>query len=227
MLRTVFLSCILIITIGADAQDIKTLIGKVRQKIEKVNDYEALGKMKTNVAFLKVPVADVNVYFKRPNLLKLKSAKGVSFIPKGAVSFNINNLLAEDFTVIDAGTDMIGNIPVRVAKLLPNDENNEVVLSTIYIDPVSYVLLKSMTTTKENGTYELQMSYGKYIDYGLPDKIVFSFNTKDYKLPKGLTFDFEASGDNKTKSVKRNKGVAELLFSQYRINKGVADAVFR
>lgn len=31
------------------------------------------------------------------------------------------------------------------------------------------------------------MSYGAFGQYGLPDKVVFSFNTKDYKLPKGIT----------------------------------------
>ena len=35
------------------------------------------------------------------------------------------------------------------------------------------------------------MSYGKYINYGLPDKVVFSFNTKDYKLPKGISLEFD------------------------------------
>jgi outer membrane lipoprotein-sorting protein len=227
MSRAFFLFFLLVFSKNILAQDIKGLIAKVRQKIEQVNDYEATGKMKTNVAFLKVPVADVNVYFKKPNKLKLKSTKGVSFIPKGAVSFNINNLLNDDFSIIDAGTDKIGNTPVRVAKLLPNDDNSDVVLSTIYIDPVNHLLLKSKTTTKESGTYELLLSYGKYSDYGLPDKVVFSFNTKDYKLPKGITFDFETGNDNKTKTIKSNKGVAELLFSQYKINKGIAESVFK
>jgi hypothetical protein len=35
------------------------------------------------------------------------------------------------------------------------------------------------------------MTYGKYSSYGLPDKIIFTFNTKEYKLPKGITFDFD------------------------------------
>ena len=65
------------------AQEIESILQKARQKIEKVNDYEASGKMKTNVAFLKIPVANVKVYFKKPNKLKLKSEKGVSFVPKG------------------------------------------------------------------------------------------------------------------------------------------------
>jgi len=28
------------------------------------------------------------------------------------------------------------------------------------------------------------MNYGKYADYALPDKVLFTFNTKDYKLPR-------------------------------------------
>jgi hypothetical protein len=60
--------------------------------------------MKTNVTFLKVPVATVKVFFKKPNKLKVKSEKGLSFIPKGAVSINMNNLLSNgNYTVIDAG----------------------------------------------------------------------------------------------------------------------------
>jgi outer membrane lipoprotein-sorting protein len=57
----------------AIGQDINTLLNKAKAKIETVNDYEATATMKTNVAFLKVPVAKVKIYFKKPNKLKLKS----------------------------------------------------------------------------------------------------------------------------------------------------------
>lgn len=212
------------------AQDLNDILEKTRQKIDKVNDYEATGKMKTNVAFLKVPVANVRIFFKKPNKLKLKSEKGVSFIPKGAVSINLNNVLgSNDFTVIDAGTEKIGNTFVRVAKLLPNDDNSDIVLSTLYIDPVNYVVRKAKTTTRENGTYELEMTYSKYIEYGLPDKILFSFNTKDYKLPKGVTFDFDDGATQKkpVTDIKNRKGRAEISFSKYTINNGVPDTVFK
>jgi hypothetical protein len=226
--------CIKLITlflfysIASPAQDIETILEKASIKINQVNDYQASGRMKTNVAFLKVPVANITVYFKKPNKLKLKSEKGVSFIPKGAVSINMNSLLESDrFTIIDAGTEKINNVVVRVAKLLPLDDNSDVVLSTVYIDPSSFVIVKAKTTTKENGTYELVMTYGKYIAYGLPDRIVFSFNTKDYKLPKGVTFDFDdGSEKKKPEDLKNKKGKAEIDFKTYIINKGVPDNVF-
>ncbi len=212
------------------AQDIKLLLQNAKTKIEQVNDYEATGKMKTNVIFLKIPVANVAVYFKKPNKIRIKSEKGISFIPKGAVSINLNSVLNENnFTVIDAGSEKIGNDIVRIAKLLPNDDNNDIVLSTLYIDPVNNLIRKAKTTTKETGTYELEMTYGKYSNYGLPDKIIFSFNIKDYKLPKGVTFDFDDGTDQKNPvdKVKNKKGKAEIVFKNYIINKGVAESAFQ
>ena len=223
-------SCLTVSFYYASAQDINTLVQKAKIKIESVNNYEASGKMRTNVAFLKVPVATVKVYFKKPNRLKVKSEKGISFIPKGAVSINLNNIIGEGkFTVIDAGTDKISGTLVRVAKMLPLDDNNDVVLSTLYIDEVTALIKKAKTTTRDNGTYELEMTYGKYAAYSLPDKIIFSFNTKDYKLPKGITFDFDdGSAPAKSTDIKRNKkGRAEITFSNYLINKGVSDSIFQ
>ncbi len=231
--RSIALHCLVFLCstpIVLQAQDAAALVQKVKAKIEKVNDYEAAGKMKTNVTFLKIPVATVKIFFKKPNKLKIKNEKGISFVPKGAVSINLNNVVSGGkYTVLDAGADKINGTPVRVVKLLPEDDNAEVVLSTLYIDETSLVIRKAKTTTRENGSYELGMTYGKYIDYGLPDKILFSFNTKDYKLPKGVTFDFddgEAAKKPEDKT-KNKKGKAEIFISSYVINKGIADTVFQ
>ena len=211
-------------------ENVNALIQKVNAKIEKVNDYTAEGKMKTKVVFLKVPVSAVKIYFKKPNRLKIKNEKGISFVPKGAVSINISNIVnGEKYTALDAGMDKIGITAVRVVKLLPVDDNADIVLSTIYIDEANLLIKKAKTTTRENGSYELEMTYGKYSAYGLPDKIIFTFNTKEYKLPKGITFDFddgEAAKSNIPRGLNKNKGQAEIIFDSYIINKGVSDAVF-
>ncbi len=84
-------------------------------------------------------------------------------------------------------------------------------------------------TTRSNGTYEMEMSYSKYANWGLPDKVVFSFNTKDYKLPKGLAFDYD-TGEKPTPAAstdKEQKGRLEITYSNYTVNKGIADAQFK
>ncbi|HOZ77876.1 MAG TPA: hypothetical protein PLY34_07755 [Ferruginibacter sp.] len=208
-------------------QDAAALIKKIQAKLDLVNNYEASGKMKTNVTFLKVPEADVKIYYKKPNLLKIKNEKGISFVPKGAVSINLSNIIGgNQYTVIDAGMDKVGTVSTRVIKLLPTDDNADVVLSTLYIDEAKLVVLKAKTTTRENGSYQLDMTYGKYAVYCLPDKLVFTFNTKDYKLPKGVTFDFDDGAASKP-AEKNKTGKAEISFSSYTVNKGVDDSVFK
>ncbi len=211
------------------AQTAEEIIGKVKAKLDKVNDYEATGKMKTNVIFIKAPIANVKVYYKKPNKLRVNNENGISFIPKGSVNINLNNIFINTtgFDMIDMGKEAGTNL--RIIKLLPKDENAEVVLSTVYIDETQSLIKKAKTTTKENGTYELEMTYGKYAGYGLADKVVFSFNTKDYKLPKGITFDYD-DGTRRQEApdkLKNKKGKVEISYSSYTINKGVPDSVFR
>ena len=210
------------------AQDAIGIVQKVKAKVEQVSNYEAAGTMKTNVPFLKVPVADVTVYFKSPDKYKIKNEKGISLIPKGAVSMNLNNLVAnKQFTAIPAGNEIINGITVIIIKLLPTDANAEVVLSTLYIDEARSLIIKAVTTTRENGTYELVMEYGKFAKYALPDKAVFTFNVKEYKLPKGVTFDYDDGSKKKITKTDSNKGRLEITYKNYVINKGLSDDIFK
>jgi hypothetical protein len=223
-----FFIVVLLLIQSVFAQTPEELIQQVRTKLEQVNDYQAKGKMKTNVIFIKAPIANIKVYYKKPGKLKIVNEKGISFIPKGSVNINLSNIFVNTvgFDIIDAGTE--NGSGLRIIKLLPKDDNADIVLSTLYIDESKLLIKKSKTTTKENGTYELEMTYGKYAAYGLADKAIFSFNTKDYKLPKGVTFDYD-DGNKKNEpadQLKNKKGKVEITYSEYTINKGVPDSVF-
>lgn len=229
-MKSIFFIGLFIFSVFSSAgQAAEDIISKVKAKLEKVNDYEAKGKMKTNVVFIKAPIANVKVYYKKPNKLRINNESGISFIPKGSVNINLNNIFinTEGFDIIDVGKEAGTNL--RIIKLLPKDENAEVVLSTVYVDEVQYVIKKAKTTTRENGTYELEMTYGKYAEYGLADKVSFSFNTKDYKLPKGITFDYDdgSKKEEPADKLKNKKGKVEITYSAYTINKGVPDSVFK
>ncbi len=207
------------------------MLKKVKAKYDLVNDYTATGKMKTNVVFIKAPVATVKVYYKRPDKLKIKNESGVSFIPKGSVNVNMNNVLAlKDFEAVDGGKEKVGGVECKVVKIFPLNDEDNISRATLYIDDKQMLVMRSVISTKENGTYELVMSYKKYISYGLPDKVQLTFNTKDYKLPKGITVDYD-NGTGKTPSEKdkdkEKKGKVEITYTDYSINKGVADTVFK
>ena len=222
------LSCMLVVAI--QAQDMTPLVQKVRAKIEQVKDYVAVGTMKTDVSFIKAPIGKVKVYFKKPDLFSIKKEGGISLLPKGGVSINMSSLMAtSSFVALSAGEAVVDGIKTRVVKLLPMNENSEVILTTLYIQESTLLVLKAVTSTRENGTYEMTMQYGAYQQYGLPDKVIFSFNTKDYKLPKGITLEFEEETKPLTEAekIKNRKGRVDLNYSAYTINQGLADAVFK
>ena len=219
---------VLFLFIQLSAQTPQELINKIKTKLERVNDYTAKGKLKTNVIFIKAPIASVRVYYKKPDKMKIVNENGISFIPKGSVNINLAKFLSGsgNYEIVDAGTEP--STGLKILKLLPSDENSEIVLSTLYIDEKNELIKKAKNTTRDNGTYELEMTYGKYIAYGLPDKVIFSFNTKDYKLPKGVTFDYDDGAEKKSgESLKNKKGKVEILYSEYLINKGVDDTIFK
>jgi hypothetical protein len=63
----------------------------------------------------------------------------------------------------------------------------------------------------------------------LPDKVVVTFNTKDYKLPKGITFEYEPGEKpvSPKDAQKSKKGKVEITYSGYDINVGLTDAAFK
>ena len=219
---------VLFLFVQLSAQTPQELINKIKAKLEKVNDYTAKGKLKTNVIFIKAPIASVKVYYKKPDKMKIVNENGISFIPKGSVNINLAKFLSGsgNYEIVDAGTEP--STGLKILKLLPSDENSEIVLSTLYIDEKNELIKKAKNTTRDNGTYELEMSYDKYIEYSLPDKVIFSFNTKDYKLPKGVTFDYDDGAEKKPdESLKNKKGKVEITYTEYLINKGVNDSIFK
>ncbi|RYG06403.1 MAG: hypothetical protein EOO02_00695 [Chitinophagaceae bacterium] len=211
------------------AQDANAIVKKVRDKLNTVKDYEADGKLVTNVSFMKVPDSKVTVYYKNPDKFKIRKQDGISIVPKGGTSVNLNSLFAGggEFTAVAAGKTAFRGKELTVVKMLPLAENSDVVVSTLYVDEAASLIHKAITTTKESGTYEIEMTYGKYATWGLPDQVTFIFNTKNYKLPKGLAFDYD-TGEKPAVANKGGdqQGRVQISYTSYKINKGIAASVF-
>lgn len=222
-------ACTLSIT-TALAQEADAVIKKVKDKLATVKDYQADGVMKTDVSFMKIPESKVVIYYKNPDKFRIKKADGIAIVPKGGANINLGGLFANgNYAAVAAGKSTVDNTPVSIIKLLPSDEKSDIVVATLYIDEKQSLVRKAVMTTRSNGTYEMEMSYSQYANWGLPDKVVFSFNTKDYKLPKGLAFDYDTGEKPKpaNNTDKEQKGKLEISYSNYAVNKGLADSFFK
>ena len=52
-------------------------------------------------------------------------------------------------------------------------------------------------------------------------------NAKDYKLPKGITLEFDDTDKAVKDKMKGKKGRVEIIYTAYTINTGLSDAIFK
>jgi hypothetical protein len=211
------IAALVVCGLSAGAQDVQGLLSRVRAKIALVRDYTADARLTIDVSFMKVPPSDVKVYFKAPDEFRILKAGGISILPKGGLNVSLASLLKEgDYAAIDAGTSQSW----RVVKLVPLKDGGDIVLTTLYIEEATLLVRKVLTSTRNNGTFELDLDYGKYAGYALPSTAIFVFNTAGYKVPKGLSLDYDphGSGSGEASPPADAKGRIILAYGKYLIN---------
>ncbi len=216
--------------VHAQSDTAAVLFEKLRSRLNTVKDYVADVRIKIDVAFMKVPPLEGKLYFKAPDKMKLERSGGVSILPKKNFNLTLNSMFpAGDATVIDAGSDVVNGKPVRVIKVIPNDDMGQIILTKIWVDQERNLALRTETTTRENGTVKMDLLFGNHIKLGLPDKVTVYLDVKEYKLPKGVTMDYDAGGQVKpppSSGKKNKKGTIEITYLGYEVNKGLPDKIF-
>lgn len=213
----------------AQADTAAQLYNKLRSRLGAIKDYTADVKVKIDVSFMKVPPLAGKLYFKAPDKMKLERNGGISILPKKNLSMSLNSMLpAGDATVINVGDDVVNGRNVKVIKVIPDDDLNEIVLTKIWVDVERNLALRTETTTRDNGTIKMDLVFANNIKWGLPDKITVHLDVKEYKLPKGVTMDYDSQ--EKARAVnadgKNKKGKIEISYQNYQVNKGLSDAIF-
>lgn len=218
---------------AAMAEDADKLYYALREKVLTVKDYTADVKVKIDIVYMKIPELEGKLYFKAPDKMKMERKDGISILPKKNINLTLNSLIpAGAVTVIDAGTATIKGRKLRILKVIPEDDKLGIVLTKIWVDEAQVLAYRTETTTKDEGTVVLELEYGKYLKYALPDKISIIMDVKEYKLPAGITMDYseipsEKDVKAKQKDAKLSKGTIEIKYLNYVVNKGVSDAVFK
>ena len=107
-MKTILLLLSFCWTSGVFAQPAADLVRSVQSKLDRVANYAASGRMKTNVIFLKAPIARVQVYFKKPNQLRILNEKGISFIPRGSMNMDMSQLFIDPAGFVVTNNHVVG-----------------------------------------------------------------------------------------------------------------------
>jgi outer membrane lipoprotein-sorting protein len=201
------------------------LIDAVIKNFERVRDYEVDVDIKVDVDFLKVPESKAKIFFKQPDKIRLKS-EGFALLPKDGLDFSPALLSKKNYTAIYEQDVLLNGIKTSVVKIIPLGEQSDIILSTLWIDPVNKLIRKVESTTKTNGTFTIELFYDEQIKYPLPSTMIFSFNIDKLNLPRAFSNDGNSSQKRKRMPDGPTKGKVIVKYSNYKVNSGISDSVF-
>ncbi len=211
----------------AQQTDSKQILRDVNLTFQKVKDYTADIKIKTDIPFINILPVNAKVFFKQPDKFHIQS-KGIAILPKQGPENMMASLRdTAAFTAVFLMNDVLNGLPVAIINILPVSDTNDIVVGKFWIDVQRKIVMRSQITSKTNGTVNAEYVYGSNAAYALPDKVTFIIDTKKFKMPKAVSADLNNYAKENADKQKENKGKIMLSFSRYVINKGIDDAVFK
>lgn len=207
-------------------QTAEEILKGVIDKIDLVEDYQADVQIKAAIPFIKVPIAKATIYFKQKDKFKVES-KGIAILPKQGMS-DLTGFLSNEkkYSAVLGEAKTINEHKTRLISILPSDENSEIILAKVYISTSEDLIYRTVLTTKSSGTVSIDYEYNLNKKYGLPNKMTFTVDIKKFKMPKSVASDIR-NNEKKKKYKENEKGTIVLTFSNYLVNKGISDEVFK
>jgi outer membrane lipoprotein-sorting protein len=225
-MKSLYLIVFILSSVVGFGQTAEEILKGVIDKIDLVEDYQADVQIKAAIPFIKVPIAKAKIYFKQKDKFKVES-KGIAILPKQGMS-DLTGFLSNEkkYSAVLGEAKTINEHKTRLISILPTDENSEIILAKVYISTSEDLIYRTVLTTKSSGTVSIDYEYNLNKKYGLPNKMTFTVDIKKFKMPKSVASDIR--NNEKEKKYKDNeKGTIVLIFSNYLVNKGISDDVFK
>ena len=196
--RLLFLLILLIIYLGTfypQSKDPEQILNKVKKTFEKIEDYEVDVHLKIDVPFLKMPESDAKLFFKQPDKIHVESEK-FTMLPKEGINFSPIGMLTGNHTAFYEGEDTLQDVKVSVIKLIPIGNDNDIILTTFWIDQKRNLILKVESSRRPTGTFSLEFRYGIFYEhFALPSSMVFTFTVEKMMFSRGMEDNIEPEDD--------------------------------
>lgn len=193
------------------------VLALVEKNYKGINDYSVDVTASVKSPQMHVPKSEATIYYKKPDKVKIAAKEGFAVLPN---TFTGNPVaeIRKNFTVTYGGAAEIGKEPVYVLNLKPKTMKAKGEMK-LFVEKRRGLILKALT---EVGGMKLtsKWSYSK-VDgkYWMPSRIKIDMT--------GMTPDSSIDpAEGRVKPSAAESGTAEVKFSNYRINKGIADKVF-
>ena len=227
LFRIISLILLLISPDYAQNKDPEIMLERVKEEFKKIENYKADITVKVDIPFIKMPERNATLYFKQPDKIHIES-EGFAMLPKEGINFSPISLFESEHTSFYEKEEMIEDVNAAVIKVIPLNDKSDLVLSTLWIDPIKNLILKVESSRKPTGTFVIEFDYNE-MEGGLhlPAAIEFTFSVDPLMFhsrnPQEMKIDENEQSEN---SSKVKTGKVFIYYSNYEVNQGVPDSLF-
>jgi len=221
--RTLLLAGILFLisTEWIQAQgDASRYLDAIEKKYSALKDYVVDVNVHFDIEALKAPDLQAKLYYKAPDKMKVES-KRIFFFPQEGGYFNPSLFKKKAFDVrLIEHFVYDGRKAVRL-KLTPLDTNAYDKSFVLTIDTDRSLIREIKVSPSEGREVKASLDYGQFADFDLPTRIDLQLDIPSGE-PTGMK-EFTQFGQKS----KRITGKVEITYSNYRIDVGLSDEIFK
>jgi hypothetical protein len=223
-------------------QQATIIIEKTEKKFRSINDYQVNMIISIAIPAFRMPNKKYTVFFKQPDMVRLKSS-GFGLLPKTGMFTspieNFDNLtdIKVDHESVDLDPNTItlkGNLVVdSLAVKMPNDYARLTFKPTVAvkIDTNRWVITGVVTMIDTIKIIEIQNIYD-FVDgnHYLPIESIVKYFVKDARISKWIKKDLGTIIDKDNKLNSSNdmvKGQINIHYNKYKVNRGLKDEIFK
>lgn len=213
-------------TISLFSNDGQKIADEVLSQYNKVKSFEAEISVLIDISYLKAPEKTGKIYFQSPDQTKV-DIEGFSMLPKQGTGNFIGEILKMKSTIISLGNEVIDGIELTHLKVIPN-ESKDIVLVDMFIDKANRVVKKADITTKDNGTFYINLDYDKFDSFVLPTLVNIEFIVPNFKMPKAFVGPRDKNKvDKLSEDGETTRGKVIIKYWNYIVNKKIDKKIFK
>lgn len=221
-MKHLFLLVIFYTSVFGQAHNPTELLKSIQAKFNAIEDYSVDIEIDIDANFVDAPKSKAKIYFKKPNKVKIES-DGFAILPKQGLTFSPSEFLSESYSAILIKSEVVDSFMVDKIKVVPLVDSSNIIISTVWADPLYKVIRKVESITKNMGTITVYLSYFHLVGTVLPSQAKFFFNVA--KVGHATMFkNPDAKTSNKEK--KNLSGTVLIKYSNYQINKNLPNSFF-
>jgi outer membrane lipoprotein-sorting protein len=201
-------------------EDAFRTLDSIEKKYAGLKDYTAEVRVHFDIETFKAPDMEATLYYKAPDKMKVDS-KRIMFFPREGGFFNPSLFKKENFEIkilerfaSDAGK------AVKL-KLTPQKATGNIQVFVLTID-LDRNLIREMGVTQFDGReIKAIIEYGQFDGFELPDHIRLKLDIPSFETEGPKEF------DQLIQKPKRVTGTIEISYSNYKVNSGLDDGIFK